>query len=392
MISSWRSVSSVAYKEFIHVWRDRRVLLLILILPPLFTILFGHAFEATTLKNIPAVLHDADKSSQSQLLTSALKHENVFSWSQDVKPYPKIWHDLKISAILTIPEGWQKSLSSGQPAPLDFHVDGSDTTTAPYLQGMLEKTLGEFQLQSRREVIGNLPTEATDILAKLPKDTIDQLFSQMEPWPIKTTIHFNSDLRFIQYVISGVIGLILQLLTVTLMACTITREREAGTLYQLMVTPMKRSDLVIGKMIPYLTISAACIAIIMTVAHFHFNIAYHQLPLISLICFLFLLCSLGLGVLISAFARTQTQAIQFAVFYLLPVFILSGAFAPLEQLPENIRSIAFFFPLTHFCHSFRLADMHHASIYELSNDLLFLSLGAIITWTGAVLLLNREHE
>ena len=89
---------------------------------------------------------------------------------------------------------------------------------------------------------------------------------------------------------------------------------------------------------------------------------FYQLPALALICLLFLLCSLGLGLLISAFSRTQTQAIQFSVFFLLPVFVLSGAFAPLEQLPKAIHYISELFPLTHFCRAFRLVNMYRAGV------------------------------
>src|SRR5438045_6260842 len=102
-----------------------------------------------------------------------------------------------------------------------------------------------------------------------------------------------------------------------------------------------------------------------------------------LVCLLFLLCSLGLGLLISAFSKTQTQAIQFSVFFLLPVFVLSGAFAPLEQLPKTIQYLSEIFPLTHFCRAFRLVNMYHGSASFYAIDLVVLFAGAIITFIGA---------
>jgi ABC-2 type transport system permease protein len=111
-----------------------------------------------------------------------------------------------------------------------------------------------------------------------------------------------------------------------------------------------------------------------------------------LICLLFLLCSLGLGLLISAFSKTQTQAIQFSVFFLLPVFVLSGAFAPLEQLPKAIQYLSEIFPLTHFCRAFRLVNMYQAPVAFYLRDLIVLLAGAIITFIGAALLLRRIEE
>ena len=107
---------------------------------------------------------------------------------------------------------------------------------------------------------------------------------------------------------------------------------------------------------------------------------------------LFLLCSLGMGLLISAISRTQTQAIQFSVFFLLPVFVLSGAFAPLEQLPTTIRYVSEIFPLTHFCRAFRLVNMYHATASFYVVDLVVLLAGALVTFVGAAFLLKRIEE
>jgi len=176
------------------------------------------------------------------------------------------------------------------------------------------------------------------------------------------------------------------------MACTIARERESGTLYQLLVTSLKRGEIVIGKILPYLGVSIVLIAVITLVAGFHFHVQFYQPPALILICLLFLLCSLGLGLLISAFSKTQTQAIQFSVFFLLPVFVLSGAFAPLEQLPSAIQYLSEIFPLTHFCRAFRLVNMYHAGAGFYLADLIVLFVGALVTFIGAAFLLRRIEE
>ena len=116
------------------------------------------------------------------------------------------------------------------------------------------------------------------------------------------------------------------------------------------------------------------------------------MPVLGLVCLLFLLCSLGLGLLISAFSKTQTQAIQFSVFFLLPVFVLSGAFAPLEQLPRFIRYVSEIFPLTHFCRAFRLVNLYRAAPQYYAEDLIMLSVGVLLTFLGAVILLKRVEQ
>ena len=214
----------------------------------------------------------------------------------------------------------------------------------------------------------------------------------MEPFDFKPTVLYNPRQRFIDYVVPGVIGLILQLITVTLMACTIARERESGTLYQLMVTSLRRREIVIGKMLPYLGISILLVLMIFVLTAWHFDVAFYSWGALALLCLLFLLCSLGLGLLISAFSRSQTQAIQFSVFFLLPVFVLSGAFAPLEQLPKAIRYVSEIFPLTHFCRAFRLVNLYHATPQYYAMDMIVLFLGAVLTFFGAALLLRRIEQ
>jgi len=149
---------------------------------------------------------------------------------------------------------------------------------------------------------------------------------------------------------------------------------------------------VIGKILPYLAISSLLVVMVLAVAAWHFQVRFYQPGALALICFMFLLCSLGLGLLISAISRTQTQAIQFSVFFLLPVFVLSGAFAPLEQLPGAIRSVAEIFPLTHFCRAFRLVNMYHTSVSFYYVDLIVLLAGALITFAGAAYLLKRIEQ
>jgi ABC-2 type transport system permease protein len=210
----------------------------------------------------------------------------------------------------------------------------------------------------------------------------------MTPWDVKVETLYNPNLSFIDYVMPGIVGIILQLITVTLIASTITRERESGTLSQLMVTPLSQTEIVIGKVLPYLVISMFLIASTILVGNLHFGVKFQQPFLLSITCFLFLLFSLGLGLLISAFSRTQTQAIQISIFFLLPVMLLSGAFAPLGQLPRVVRFFSELFPLTHFCRAFRNVNLHHSHISSIAGDLAFLAVGAIVTCAGASYLLR----
>jgi ABC-2 type transport system permease protein len=149
---------------------------------------------------------------------------------------------------------------------------------------------------------------------------------------------------------------------------------------------------VIGKVLPYLVISLGLILMIVLLARWHFRVNFHQPAMLAVICVAFLLCSLGLGLVISAISKTQTQAIQFSVFFLLPVFILSGAFAPLDQLPIGIRYISELFPLTHFCRAFRLVNLYHAAPAFYLPSVLVLLVGTLATFAAATVLLRRIEE
>ena len=393
-IPSIGAVGSVAYKEFLHIYRDRRILILLLILPPFFTMIFGHAFEADQLTEVPALLVNRDDTPRTQRFLDIVLKNKTFVWQRQ-PPERTDETDLlghHARGALVIPAGWSESLVNGDPKPLIFYLDGSDTNTASELEGSVQQSLADFQMKERDATVTSLPDEVYELGAKLPVDIRKQFVSLMEPWSLDNKVLYNPKTRFIDYVVPGIIGLILQLLTVTLMACTIARERESGTLYQLLVTSLQRGEIVLGKILPYLVVSMFLIAMITVVAAWHFQVRFYGMPMLALICFLFLLCSLGLGLLISTFSRSQTQAIQFSVFFLLPVFVLSGAFAPLEQLPRSIRYVSELFPLTHFCRAFRRVNMYHAGLQYYAGDLLVLLAGAMITFVGAAFLLRRMEE
>jgi ABC-2 type transport system permease protein len=391
---SWNAILAIAYKEFVHVWRDRRVMFLIVLLPPFFTFLFGHAFENSTIRDVSAMYFDGDHSQQSQDFLALLKAKDIFLW--------KPWHgemegklDLfsaGVEAAIVVPSGWGQGLKDGDPKPIRAILDGSDTNTAPSVQGALQETLGDYQSKQRDDLISNLPDEIIDLGKQLPVDIRHEFSSMMTPWDVKVETLYNPNLSFIDYVMPGIVGLILQLITVTLIASTITREREVGTLSQLLVTPLRQTEIVIGKVLPYLVISMFLIASTIAVGNLHFGVKFQQPLLLSITCFLFLLFSLGTGLLISAFSRTQTQAIQISIFFLLPVMLLSGAFAPLGQLPRPVRICSEFFPLTHFCRAFRNVNLHHSHISSIAGDLAFLAVGAIVTCAGATYLLRAIDE
>jgi ABC-2 type transport system permease protein len=419
---SWNAILTIAHKEFIHIWRDRRVLLVILALPPFFTLVFGHAFAGSAIRDVPTMFLNEDGDSESKKFADLLHGQDIFTalveGSSDPDKARKDLDDLLQTlkdtfiwkpwagtaagpinlvkagseAAIMIPPGWGQAIRDGKPIPIRAILDGSDTDTAPAIQALLQQALGAFQVNERFELIKNLPTEVIDLGEQLSQETQNQFNSALTPWQVDAQILYNPGLQFVDYVVPGMVGLILQLLTVTLIASTITREREAGTLSQLLVTPLRQSEIVIGKVLPYLLISLFIIAGTIAIGHFHFGIKIHEPFQLSVICFLFLLCSLSLGLLISALSKTQTQAIQFSIFLLLPIMLLSGAFSALRQLPFSVRIFSELFPLTHFCRAFRSVNLYRANWDFIAGDLAALAVGALVTCVAAAYLLRVAEE
>ena len=170
--SSLQAISSVAVKEFIHIYRDWRILVLLLILPPVFTLIFGHAFETTGSSNVPALLEDRDKSPASEVFVRQLKSEATFKWKTEAKisGNPDLLRD-NVRAALIIPPGWGASLKNGDPIPLPLFLDGSDTNTASELEGRIQESLGSFQKKQLEATVAGLPEIAINSfnLRSLPK-------------------------------------------------------------------------------------------------------------------------------------------------------------------------------------------------------------------------------
>jgi ABC-2 type transport system permease protein len=208
---------------------------------------------------------------------------------------------------------------------------------------------------------------------------------------VHSEIKYNPGLQYLGYVMPGVIGLTLQLLTVMLMAITIPRERERGTLDQLMATPITRTELILGKLLPYFGISLLNVATILFVADRWFGVPVQErLPLLVALCALFVLTSLATGLLISAVSRSQFQAVQIGVFYVLPVFMLSGAYAPIEAIPDYIRPIANLFPLMYFSRAVRAVTLRGADVLLVWKDMAILAGFVLVFLYWAVLSFRKR--
>ncbi len=358
-------IGHIAKKELRQILRDRQSLALILVMPIVLTFLFGKALETGKLRQIPSVIVNLDDSPESNVIVTAITSFDEVQ-IQGIASTPEQAQDLlahgKIKAALIIPKGFMRLIEAGEEAQLQLLLDGSDKTSAPIVEGVARRVIQEYNTE--RAIRG------------LWKQGVrpDRGLRLIHPVYVQTEIQYNPGLHYMSFVMPGVIGLTLQMLTVMLMATSIPRERERGTLDQLMASPISRAELILGKLLPYFGISLVNVVTILLVADRWYDVPMDKnLPLLLSLCGLFVLSSLATGLLISAVSRSQFQAVQIAVFYVLPVFMLSGAYSPIEAMPEYIRPISYLFPLMYFCRAVRAVTLRGADLAQVWKDLAILS-------------------
>ena len=300
-----------------------------------------------------------------------------------------------MQAALIIPAGWNESLENGDPKPLLLYLDGSDINTSDAVEGSVRQSLGDFQLKQRDQMIENLPEEVFELGKQLPVQIRKRFVSMMEMWSVNSESDlYNPKSRVIDYVVPGIIGLILQLLTVTLMACTIARERESGTLYQLMVTSLRRREIVIGKMLPYLVVSILLVVVIMLVSQLAFWCDLLSTPCscCGLLAFPAMLSRTRL-VNLGVFPHTNPSHTIFRFFSATSVLCSQARSRRWNNCPRrSVEYVSELFPLTHFCRAFRLVKITHAGPQFYAGDLVVLLAGALITFLGAAFLLKRIEQ
>lgn len=375
-------IGHVARKEIRQILRDRRSFVLILVMPIVLTFLFGKALETGELRHIPSVILNLDGSPESNAVVTAFSTYDEIEIQRQVATLAEAQELLahgKIKAAIVIPAGFLRQIESGEEAPLQLLLDGTDNNSAPVVEGVAQRVIQRYNTE--RAIKG---LWARGVRPDRGRRLIRPVYVQSE-------IRYNPGRQYLGYVMPGVIGLTLQLLTVMLMAITIPRERERGTLDQLMASPVTRTEIILGKLLPYFGISVLNVATILFVADRWFDIpVVDRLPLLLLLCCLFVLTSLATGLLISAVSRTQFQAVQIAVFYVLPVFMLSGAYAPIEAIPDYIRPISYLFPLMYFSRAVRAVTLRAADLVQIWQDVIVLGGFVVVFLYWAVLSFHKR--
>ena len=335
--------------------------------PLYWTNIFGFAID-TQIENIPTIIYDLDGRSSARELRDRFANTRTFQiiervFDEDV--FHSALQSGKAKVGVIIPPDYSDRLLRGEQVAIQVLIDGSDSqvaTTALNASNLLGLNLSTNLAKNFAETLPVVLSRDAQGAAALPVE-------------IRPRLLFNPDLESSHFFVPGLVGIILQLVTLFLTSFAIVRERELGTLEQLFVTPVSKSGLMLGKLVPYALIGFVETLVVLTIMVFFFGVPIHgNLEDLLVLSLLFLVCGLGLGMLVSTISRTQLQAVQFAFLIMLPSVLLSGFMFPRSQMPLPIYLFTFLIPVTYYLEILRGIVLRGADITELMPHVLGLCL------------------
>ena len=357
-------------KETLQIVRDRRTLALVFIMPIMQLLLLGYA-ATSDVRNIPLAVLDQDKSPASRTLLDSFRTADYFREAFDVNSENELRSLIdsgRARTGLIIPPDYSSRLAAGQPAQVAFIIDGSDPTIAG--TALAAATL-----------IGQARATALTVERLAARGMAVAAAPAIE---VRARVWYNPDLISAYYMIPALVGLILQFLTVILTATAIVRERERGTIEQLIVTPLTAAELIVGKLAPYVVIAFIDTLLILAGGVLLFGVPINgSLPLLLLLSGLFLISNLGVGLLISTATSTQQEAIIIAIFYNLPSMFLSGFIYPVAAMPRVLQFISYAIPLRYFLIVVRGIVLKGVGMPALWPEVIALSIFAVVVITSA---------
>jgi ABC-2 type transport system permease protein len=330
---SWQRLVSIVRKEVAQLLRDRRTLGSMISLPVIQLVLFGYL--SSQVLHQPTVVWDQSTSAESRALIQAFENTRYFTVRYAARTLPEVERRLDAGQArvgVVIPPDYARRVRAGEPAQVMVVVDASDATSAQVLMSV-----------------------AAGVGASLSQDLTVRALArrgQRPPAPpveVRTRAWYNPNLESRVFIVPGVLGLIMMFTTTFMTMGTIVRERELGTLEQIVVTPLRPAELMLGKILPLVALGYLNLTFILVLAWLWFDVAVRgSLVLLYAVTLAFFFSSLGVGVLISTVSRTFNQATQLAQLVLLPSILLSGFLFPRESLPPLLQGIGYGVPLTYF--------------------------------------------
>jgi ABC-2 type transport system permease protein len=366
-------------KEFIQIIRDPRTLALTFLMPVVQLFLLGYA-ATNDVRNVPLAVFDQDKSTASRALLDAYRAADYFRLDFDVNTESDLRALIDRGAAragMIVPPGYGEELAANRTAQVAFVIDGSDPTVAG-------------TALSAAVLIGQ--SKATSLaLERLAAR--GQAGAFRSPIEVRTQVWYNPDLVSAYYMIPALIGMILQFLTVILTATAIVRERERGTIEQLIVTPIRSWELVVGKLAPYVIIAFIDTLEILVAGVLIFGVPINgSLALLLTLSALFLVSTLGLGLFISTLSNTQQEAILTSFFFQLPSIFLSGFFFPLAAMPQVLQWASYAIPLRYFLIIVRGIVLKGVGSEALWPEIIALSLFAVVIMSAAALRFRKRLD
>ena len=349
----------IAWKELLQLRRDRLTLAMMIVLPVVQLLLFGYAIN-TDVRHIPTVVFDQDQSAQSRDLARSMQATGFYDLVGEVSSYAEIERAMRggqARVALVVPPRYASDLARGHKASVQLVVDGSD----PQVVASAINTASSLVL-----------ARSSGLLAvRLARSGVP---GAVQPLQLEPSTWYNPDLRTAVFIVPGLVGVILTMTMVMLTAMALARERERGTLEQLIVSPVKKLELVIGKIVPYIGIGYVQMTLILAAGRIVFDVpVIGSLPLLYALASLFIAANLALGLFFSTLASTQQQAMQMSFFFLLPNILLSGFMFPFEAMPRPAQWVSQALPLTHFLRIVRGIVLKGSSFSDLSGELLWLA-------------------
>ena len=356
-------------KEFVQMRRDRLTLGIMVGIPVIQLLLFGFAIQ-TDVRNIPTVVLDQSRTPESRDVIAAFQNTGNFRIVGQVNGRPELDAALArgvAQAGIVVPEDYPRDLARGTTATIQVIVDASDPLSS---QAALAAAAGVAQIR-------NLAI----LSAAAGRRTL--------PIEVRVRPRYNPGLRSPNYIVPGLVGVILTITMVLVTSMAIVRERERGTLEQLIVTPITRTELMLGKIAPYVGVGLVQMTTVLLLGRFVFDVPLTgNVLLLYGIALLFVVASLALGLFVSTLVRTQQQAMQASFFFVLPNILLSGFMFPRQAMPVVFQWLGALLPLTHFLQVLRGILLKGVGIAELWPQVVILAVFA----TGLIVLAVRRFH
>ncbi len=350
----------MARKELLQLRRDRLTLSMMLVLPIVQLLLFGWAIN-TDVRHLPTLVWDQDGTAQSRDLARRMEATTFYDVVGAARSYEDIERAFRAGdarVALVVPPRYASDVATGRTAHVQLVVDGSD----PQVVGSATSTAASLvAARSGELLVGRLARTGTTRLG-------------VEAVALEPSVLYNPDLRTAVYVVPGLVGVILTMTMVMLTAMAIARERERGTLEQLIVSPVKPIEIVVGKILPYIAIGYVQMTLVLGFGRFVFDVPIvGSLALLYVLAFLFIAANLALGLFFSTLAQTQQQAMQMSFFFFLPNILLSGFMFPYQAMPSAAQWISNALPLTHFLRIVRGIVLKGSSLSDLGHEIAWLT-------------------